>query len=72
MQFLVDMTEPLAKVFITTPDIASNQVPKDVTSWDIFSPPLHIQFFTQATLTQLFERYTLRQLSEQLIGVGQV
>ena len=57
MQFLVDMTEPFAKVFITTPDIASNQVPKDVTSWDVFSPPLHIQFFTQATLTQLFERY---------------
>jgi len=57
MKFLVDMTEPLAKVFITTPDIASNQVPKDVTSWDVFSPPLHIQFFTQATLTQLFERY---------------
>jgi len=57
MQFLVDMTKPSAKVFITTPDIGSNQVPKEVTSWDVFSPPLHIQFFTQDTLTKLFERY---------------
>ena len=57
MQFLVDVTAPGAKVFITTPDIASSQVPGDVTAWPLFSPPVHIQFFTQATLTHLFGRF---------------
>lgn len=57
MRFLVEMTEPGAKVFITTPDIGSSQVPADVTGWSMFSPPVHIQFFTQATLAQLFGRF---------------
>jgi 2-polyprenyl-3-methyl-5-hydroxy-6-metoxy-1,4-benzoquinol methylase len=57
MQFLVEITDSNAKVFITTPDIASKKVPEDVTSWDVFSPPMHIQFFTQTTLTQLFKRF---------------
>lgn len=57
LRFLAEVTEPGAKVFITTPDIASAQVPEDVTQWSVFSPPMHIQFFTQATLTRLFERF---------------
>tara|TARA_B100000795_G_C22771446_1_gene428067 strand:+ start:467 stop:1243 length:777 start_codon:yes stop_codon:yes gene_type:complete len=57
MQFLVEITEVGATIFITTPDIGSKQVPKDVTAWDVFSPPLHIQFFTQATLSKLFKRF---------------
>ena len=57
MRFLAEMTAPGAKVFITTPDIASGQVPEDVTGWEMFSPPVHIQFFTQATLAHLFGRF---------------
>lgn len=57
LKFLVQVTEPGAKVFITTPDIASAQVPDDVTEWSVFAPPMHIQFFTQATLTHLFGRF---------------
>ncbi len=57
MRFLVEMTETGGRVFITTPDIASNQVPEDVTAWSMFSPPVHIQFFTQETLTHLFGRF---------------
>ncbi|MFC1672701.1 methyltransferase domain-containing protein [Pseudomonadota bacterium] len=57
MRFLVEITEPGAKVFITTPDIGSTQVPENVTDWDVFSPPVHIQFFTEATLAQLFTRF---------------
>lgn len=57
MRFLALVTKPGAKVFITTPDIASAQVPADVTAWNVFSPPEHIQFFTQDTLAKLFARY---------------
>jgi len=57
VRFLVEVTEPGAKVFITTPDIASSQVPRDVTQWNVFAPPMHIQFFTQATLAHLFGRF---------------
>lgn len=57
VSFLDEVTEPGAKVFITTPDIASAQVPEDVTRWSVFAPPMHIQFFTQATLTHLFGRF---------------
>lgn len=57
MRFLVEVTQPGGKVFITTPDITSPQVPEDVTQWNVFSPPVHIQFFTQATLAHLFGRF---------------
>ena len=68
MRFLVEITEPGAKVLITTPDIASQQVPEDVTSWNLFSPPLHIQFFTEATLSHLFKRFgfiPIKRLSDR-------
>lgn len=57
MTFLVGVTEPGAKVFITTPDIAAPTIGDDVTAWAMFSPPVHIQFFNQATLVHLFGRY---------------
>ena len=62
MRFLTEITEPGAKVFITTPDIAAAEVPDDVTAWDVFSPPVHIQFFTQATLAHLFARFGFTQV----------
>jgi len=57
MNFLVEITDPGAAVYITTPDIGNAQVPEDVTEWDVFSPPVHIQFFTQETLAALFARF---------------
>lgn len=57
MNFLVEITQPGAVVFINTPDIAGEQVPDVVTDWDLFSPPLHIQFFNEDTLTRLFVRF---------------
>ena len=57
MAFLTQITDPGAVVFITTPDIACPKVPVQVTDWDVFSPPLHIQFFTEQNLTRLFARY---------------
>ena len=57
MRFLDQVTKPGAEVFITTPDIACDQVPEDVTAWNVFSPPEHIQFFTEDTLARLFARF---------------
>jgi len=57
MRFLVEITEPQGKVFITTPDLGAALVPDDVTAWSMFSPPVHIQFFTEATLTHIFARF---------------
>lgn len=57
MAFLVEVTDPGAVVYITTPDIGNNKVPEDVTEWDVFSPPVHIQFFTEDILARLFQRY---------------
>lgn len=57
MVFLSEITDPGATVFITTPDIEGPQVPENPTDWDVFSPPIHIQFFTEDTLARLFKRY---------------
>lgn len=57
MSFLADIARPGARLFLTTPDIAHPTVPEDVTQWDMFAPPRHVQFFTQDTLTRLFDAY---------------
>ena len=57
MTFLKGIARPGAKVFLTTPDIAHPTVPEDVTRWDMLSPPRHVQLFTEANLTRLFDSY---------------
>ncbi len=57
MTFLAGIARPGAKLFLTTPDIAHPTVPDDVTDWDMFSPPRHVQFFSEATLTRLFNTF---------------
>jgi len=44
-------------VFITTPDIGSDLVPAEITEWDVFNPPRHVQFFCADNLTRVFDRY---------------
>ena len=58
-RFLAEVAAPGAAVFITTPDLGSPRVPGDVTQWDVFGPPVHIQFFTGTTLSRLFGRVGL-------------
>ena len=43
--------------YITTPDIASRRVPKNILEWDVFSPPRHVQFFCQDNIVRLFEKH---------------
>ena len=58
-RFLQSALVPGGVLFITTPDIESNQVPDDATEWDVFSPPQHIQFFNQHNLIILLRRFGL-------------
>ena len=58
-RFLAQVAAPGAAVFLTTPDLGSPRVPADVTRWDVFGPPVHIQFFTESVLARLLERFGL-------------
>ena len=60
MALLARITRPGGHVYITTPDIGHWRVPADVTRWDMFSPPTHVQFFNRHSLGLLFERHGFR------------
>ena len=60
MAALAQITRPRARVYVTTPDIGHWRVPGDVTAWDVFSPPAHLQFFTRRAIAILFERHGFR------------
>ena len=60
MALLARITRPGGHVYITTPDIDHWRVPADVTRWDMFSPPAHVQFFNRHSLGLLFERHGFR------------
>ena len=57
MDLMVRLTTQGSRVLITTPDLGSPRVPADVTQWDVFGPPYHVQFFRRSNLALLFERY---------------
>ena len=57
MRVLDRLAAPGAHVYITTPDSGHRQVPDDITQWDVFCPPIHVQFFNKKTVTVLFKKY---------------
>lgn len=57
MTVLDRLSAPGAHVYITTPDSGHPNVPGDITQWDVFCPPIHVQFFNRKTVTVLFEKY---------------
>ena len=57
MELLKRVTRPGGYVYITTPDLGSPRRPENVLEWDVFSPPIHVQFFDEHMLTLLFDRY---------------
>jgi len=61
MQMLRKLTHLKSRVYITTPDLGSQQVPQPITEWDVFVPPHHVQFFKEANLAQLFRQYGFEQ-----------
>jgi SAM-dependent methyltransferase len=44
-------------VYITTPDRGHPRVPANVADWDVFCPPVHVQFFARPSATALFGRH---------------
>ncbi len=57
MAELARVTRRGAFVYITTPDIGHWRVPVDVTQWDVFSSPVHVQFFNARNIRILFARH---------------
>lgn len=62
MELLKRVTRPGGYVYITTPDLGSPRRPKNVLDWDVFSPPIHVQFFDETMLASLFERYGFKRV----------
>lgn len=60
MAALARIARPGARLYVTTPDIGHWRVPGDVTAWNMFSPPTHLQFFTRRAIAILFERHGFR------------
>ena len=60
MGLIARITRPGGHLYVTTPDIGHWRVPGDVTEWDMFSPPMHVQFFNRRCLGVLFERHGFR------------
>ena len=46
-------------LYLTTPDIGHWRRPRDLAAWDVFTPPHHCIFFSEANLRQLLERHGL-------------
>lgn len=57
MRVLQHLTRPGGNVYITTPDSGHPAVPEDISRWDVFAPPIHVQFFNRKTVSVLFARY---------------
>ena len=57
MRVLAHLVKKDGYVYITTPDLGHAKVPEDITKWDVFWPPIHVQHFTKKTANILFERY---------------
>lgn len=57
MRVLKRLCRPGGHVYITTPDRGHPKVPVNVADWDVFCPPVHVQFFARESATALFGRY---------------
>lgn len=62
MKVLQALSRDGGHVYITTPDIGHSKVPADINQWDVFTPPVHVQFLNQASARRLFKRYNFEIL----------
>ena len=56
---IAGLMRPGAVLYITTPDISHWRRPKDLISWDGFSPPSHCVYFNPANLARLLAAHDL-------------
>ena len=57
MRVLQHLVKKNGHVYITTPDLGHPKVPDNIRDWDVFTPPIHVQFFSKKTVTTLFKAY---------------
>ncbi len=57
MRVLYGLTKEKGYAYITTPDLGHPKVPHNIADWDVFNPPVHVQFFSKKTVKKLFEKY---------------
>ena len=57
MRVLQRLVKKNGYVYITTPDLGHPGVPENIGEWDVFAPPVHVQFFSRKTVSILFEKY---------------
>ena len=72
MSLLAKLTREGGFVYITTPDMGSPNRPDNVLDWGPFGPPQHIQYFNEASLCILFDRYGfsfVRKLPDKKTGL---
>ena len=62
LRVLGRLCRPGGHVYITTPDRGHARVPRNVADWDVFCPPVHVQFFARPSATALFGRYAFEIL----------
>jgi 2-polyprenyl-3-methyl-5-hydroxy-6-metoxy-1,4-benzoquinol methylase len=60
MKTLAHLVEKDGCAYVTTPDLGHPKVPENITEWSMLCPPIHVQHFTQKTVTQLFKRYDFK------------
>lgn len=56
---LSDLLAPGGLLYLTTPDIGHWRRPRDLTKWDVFTPPHHCIFFSENNLRLLLARHKL-------------
>ena len=57
MRVIQSLVKKNGYVYITTPDLGHPKVPENIRNWDVFAPPVHVQFFSRKTASILFEKY---------------
>ncbi|MDX1518632.1 MAG: methyltransferase domain-containing protein, partial [Gammaproteobacteria bacterium] len=57
MNVLRTLARDKAHLYITTPDIGHPKVPAEINRWDVFTPPVHVQFLNRKSARRLFEKY---------------
>lgn len=62
MRILQKLTRTGGYVYITTPDLGHPKVPANINDWDVFTPPVHVQFFSKKTVVVLFQKYGFKIL----------
>jgi len=57
MEMIVSISRPGTIIYLATPDAGHKSVHHNLSSWGDICPPVHVQWFNQSNMTQLFDNY---------------